>query len=126
MDRSAIAERLENWGRWCRSSDGAMAAASMTGAICESMLRWAGGGEPRTARTGPAIDSNDAALLGRAMVRLTLDQRRLLGLLYVDEKRKGFIAALLRILPREFDRHLAAAQDAISIAISVCQNSNSK
>jgi len=126
MDRGAIVQRLENWSRWCRSSDGAMAAASMTGAICESMLRWAGGGEPRAASAGPAIDSNDAALVGRAMVRITLDQRQLLGRLYVDEARKGLIAAMLRIPPLEFDKHLAAAQDAIEAVLSASQNSNSK
>jgi len=90
------------------------------------MLRAAGGGEPRASGAGPAIDSNDAALVGRAMVKVTFDQRRLLGLLYVDEERKGLIAAMLRIPPLEFDRHLAAAHDAIGIAVSVYQNSNSK
>jgi len=126
VDRSAIAERLENWGRWCRSSEGSTAAACMTGAICESMLRWAGGGEPRAAGVGPVIDSNDAALLGRAMVKLTLDHRRLLGLLYVDEKRKQFIGALLRIPPSDFDKQLCEAQDAIAAVLTVYQNSNSK
>jgi hypothetical protein len=126
VDRGAIVQRLENWGRWCRSSDGALAAASMTGAICESMLRAAGGGEPRAAGAGPSINSDDAAQVGRAMVKVTFDQRRLLGRLYVDEARKGLIAAMLRIPPLEFDKHLAAAQDAIEAVLSASQNSNSK
>lgn len=126
VDRSEISARLENFGRWARSSDGGAGAACMTGAICESMLRAAGGGEPRASGAGPAIDSNDAALVGRAMVKLDFDHRRLLGRLYVDELRKGLIAAMLRIPPLEFDKHLGLAQDAIASILSTLQNSNSK
>lgn len=126
VDRSAIEARLLNWGRWAKSSDGPAGAACMTGAICESMRKAAGGGAASTGEPGATIDANDAVLVGRAMIKVTFDQRRLLGLLYVDEQRKGFIAALLRILPQEFDRYLADAQDAIDAAISSYQNSNSK
>lgn len=98
----------------------------MTGAICESMLRAAGGGAPVASAASPAIDANDAVLVGRAMVKIAFDQRRLLGLLYVDEQRRGFIGALLRIPPREFDKYLAEAQDAIEAGLASLQGSNSK
>lgn len=125
-DRSGITQRCENWGRWAKSSEGPVAAASMTGAICES-LRRAELGTASTVIPGErAIDTADAVLVGRAMVRLSLDQRRILGLLYVDGQRKGFIAALVRFHPDDFEQRLAAAQDALSAALSVYQNSNSK
>ena len=125
-DRSGIIQRCENWGRWAKSSEGPVAAACMTGAICES-LRRAELGTASTMIPGErAIDTADAVLVGRAMVRLSLDQRRILGLLYVDGQRKGFIAALVRFHPDDFDQRLAAAQDALSAALSVYQNSNSK
>lgn len=60
------------------------------------------------------------------MVRVTFDHRRLLGLLYVDEQRESFIAALLRIPAKEFGRRLGMAHDEIAVAISLYQNSNSK
>jgi hypothetical protein len=126
VDRSAISQRLENWGRWAKSSEGSTGAACMTGAICDSLRKAAGAGEPTTSGSGPAINSDDAVMVGRAMVKITLDQRRLLGLLYVEDQRKAFIAALLRIQPLDFDRHLAAAQDAIELALSMYQNSDTK
>lgn len=125
-DRSAITQRLENWGRWAKSSEGPVAAACMTGAICES-LRRAELGTASTVMLGErAIDTADAVLVGRAMVRLNLDQRRILGLLYVEGQRKGFIAAMVRFHPDDFDQHLASAQDALLAALSLYQNSNSK
>jgi DNA-directed RNA polymerase specialized sigma24 family protein len=125
-DRSGITQRCENWGRWAKSSEGPVAAACMTGAICESLRRAELGTAPTVMLGERAIDTADAVLVGRAMVRLSLDQRRILGLLYVDGQRKGFIAALVRFHPDDFDQRLAAAQDALSAALSVCQNSNSK
>lgn len=125
-DRSAIIQRLENWGRWAKSSEGPVAAACMTAAICESMRR-AELGTASTATLGErGIDTADAVLVGRAMVKVTLDQRRILGLLYVDGARKPYIAALVRFHPDDFDQRLAAAQDALSAALSLYQNSNSK
>ena len=125
-DRSGIAQRLENWGKWAKSSEGPVAAASMTGAICES-LRRAELGTASTASTGErAIDTADAVLIARAMVKLTLGHRRILGLLYVDCARRPYIAALVRFHPDDFEQHLAEAQDALTTALSLYQNSNSK
>jgi len=126
VDRSAIEERLLNWGRWAKSADGPFAAACMTGAICDTMRKAAGLVEYSLNNSSQAIDTNDAALVGRAMVRIDFDQRRLLGLLYVEQERKGLIAAMLRIPPLEFDRHLVEAQDAIDAALLLCINANSK
>lgn len=125
-DRSRITARLENWGRWAKSSEGPVAAACMTGAICESLRRAQLGTESIHVEGERAIDTADAVLVGRSMVKLILDQRRILGLLYVDGQRKGFIAALLRFHPDDFDTHLSTAQDALQAALSLCQNSNSK
>lgn len=71
-----------------------------------------------------SIDTNDAVLIGRAMVKLTLDQRRLLGLHYVDNQRSGYIAAMLRFPPLEYDRRMADAQSAVARVVgatSPCQ-----
>lgn len=126
VDRSGIANRLENWGRWAKSSEGPVAAACMTGAICES-LRRAELGTASTVMPGErSIDTADAVLLGRAMVKLSLDQRRILGLLYVDGARKPYIAALVRFPTGDFEKRLAAAQDALANVLSLYQNSNSK
>lgn len=125
-DRSRITQRLENWGRWAKSSEGPVAAASMTGAICESLRRAELGTASIAVPGERAIDSADAVLVGRGMVKLTLDHRRILGLLYVDGARKPYIAAFVRVHPDDFEQHLTAAQDALSAALSMCQNSNSK
>lgn len=98
----------------------------MTGAICESLRRAELGTASITIPGERAIDTADAVLVGRAMVRLSLDQRRILGLLYVDGARKPYIAALVRFHPDDFDKRLAAAQEALADALSLYQNSNSK
>lgn len=91
----------------------------MTGAICDAMYK-AKHGVP-SALAGDyvirSIDTNDAVIIGRAMVRLTLDQRRLLGLHYVDSQRAGYIAALLRFHPQDFDRKMAEAQNAVACVV---------
>ena len=121
-----IGSRLDNWGRWAKSAEGPFAAACMAGAICESLRRAAEGSARNMDAGARSIDSSDAVLIGRAMVEVTLDQRKLLGLLYVDGARKGYIAALLRFHPHEFDKRLTEAQDALVAALSLYQNSNSK
>lgn len=122
-ERRGIESRLENWGRWAKSSDGPRAAACMTGAICDAMQR-AKHGTP-SAHPGDyqtrSIDTHDAVLIGRAMVRLTLDQRRLLGLHYVDSQRAGYIAALLRFHPHDFDRRMVDAQSAVARVVGATE-----
>jgi hypothetical protein len=119
VDRGDITLRLENWGRWAKSADGPFAAACMTGAICESLRRAAEGSAPSADAGVRFIDSSDAMLIGRAMVKVAFDERRLLGLLYVDAARKGYIAALLRFHPQDFDKRLAEAQDALQAVLAV-------
>lgn len=113
-----IVARLENWAMWANSSDSPRGAACMTGAICETLRRAAEGDAPSSGAAYRSIDTNDAVLVGRAMVRLTLNERRLLGLHYVDGQRRGFIAALLRFPPLEFDKKMAEAHAAIEGALS--------
>lgn len=125
--QSDIAARLENWAKWAKSGEGPTAAACMTGAICETLRKAVEGIRPSESADMRSIDSNDAVLIGRAMVRLTLDQRRLLGLYYVDGERKGFIAAMMRFPVGRFDHKLVQAQDELEeIAARLYQNSNSK
>lgn len=122
-----IEPRLENWARWATSGEGPTAAACMTGAICETLRKAAQGITSTVDPTGRGIDTHDAVLIGRAMVRIGLDHRRLLGLFYVDRERKGYIAALMRFPPLEFDRRMIEAQEAIEAALSKSyQNSNSQ
>ena len=120
-ERRGIESRLENWARWATSGEqGPRGAACMTGAICAAMEKAKNGG---IAVAGGdyvirSIDTNDAVIIGRAMVRITLDQRRLLGLHYVDSQRSGYIAALLRFPPLEYDRRLADAQSAVARVVA--------
>jgi len=125
VDRSDITARLENWGRWARSAGGS-GAASMTGSICDSMRNAAGQRATREGDRGPSINANDAASIGRAMTRLTLNQRRLLGLLYIDEHRPGFVAARLGIRLAEFERQQMEAMDAVDVILSSYQSSKRK
>lgn len=111
-----IDSRLQNWAAWATSSDGHRRAACITGAICDAMER-ANGAGAAVSEQGRSIDSGDAYLVGRAMIKLTLDQRRLLGLHYVDGKRPGFIAAFLRFPPALFERKLGEAQAAVEVAL---------
>lgn len=121
IERRGIESRLENWARWAKSGDhGPRGAACMTGAICDAMYKAAHGVPtvPGGEYVIRSIDTNDAVLIGRAMVRITLDQRRLLGLHYVDSQRAGYIAALLRFHPQDFDRRMAEAQDAVARVVA--------
>ncbi|MCA1857436.1 hypothetical protein LE190_16100 [Massilia oculi] len=128
-ERRGIESRLENWGRWANASDGPRVAACMTGVICDAMQK-AKQGAPLP-KTGDyimrSIDSADAVLISRAMVRITLGHRRMLGLHYVDGKTDRYIAAFLRFQPAEFDRRMLEAQAAVEHALfSAYQNSNSQ
>ena len=120
-ERRGIESRLENWARWANSGDrGPRAAACMTGAICDAMEKAKNGGisVPGGDYVIRSIDTNDAVLIGRAMVRITLGQRRLLGMHYVDGQRAGYTAALLRFPPLEYDRRMADAQGAVERVIA--------
>jgi DNA-directed RNA polymerase specialized sigma24 family protein len=73
------------------------------------------------------IDSADALLVGRAMVKLTLSQRRLVGLHYVDGKSNGYIAAFLKFPTREFDHRMRRVQAELeAILAKTHQNSDSQ
>lgn len=125
--RSDIVPRLENWARWATSGEGPTAAACMTGAICETLRKAAEGIMPGQGADLRSIDTNDALLIGRSMVRLSLDQRKLLGLYYVDGSRKGYIAALMRFPPSMFDSRLLQAQEELhQVAARLYRNSNSQ
>lgn len=120
IERRGNESRLENWARWAKSGDhGPRGAACMTGAICEAMYKAAHGvpSVPGGDYVIRSIDTNDAVLIGRAMVRLTLAQRPLLGLYYVDSQRAGYIAALLRFHPQDFDRRMTEAQNAVACVV---------
>lgn len=118
-----IGWRLENWARWV-SDDGPRPGMCMVGRLVHRKER-----EEQPVATvceRRRTDEVDAVLIGRAMVRITIDQRRLLGLHYVDEQRDGFIAALLRFPAPEFDRRMAIAQHAVEAAAAVLsKNSDS-
>lgn len=116
-----ISSRLENWARWCTSSDGGTAAACMTGAICESMRRAQAGVLSGGSVISTTINSADAILVGRAMIRIDFNHRRLLGLFYVDQERSSFIAALLRFQSREFDRRMVEAKAALEAVLASLQ-----
>lgn len=122
-----IEDRLLNWARWCTSSDGGVAAACITGAICESLRKASLGVLPGGCGGHQSIDTADAVEIGRGMVRLDLNQRRLLGLHYVDQARSGYIAALLRFPRADFEKRMQAAQDALEavLAARLYKNSNS-
>ena len=120
-----IVARLENWAMWATSSDGPRGAACMTDAICETLRRAKEGPAHSSGLAYRSIDTNDAVLIGRAMVRLTLNHRRILGLHYVDGQRRGFIAALLRFPPLEFDKRFAEAHAAIEAALNTAHMSSS-
>lgn len=122
--RRGIESRLENWARWAKSGEtGPRAAACMTGAICDAMYKAKHGvvSVPGGDYVIRSIDTNDAVLIGRAMVKLTLDQRRLLGLHYVDSQRAGYIAALLRFHPQDFDQRMAEAQKAVARVVGATE-----
>src|SRR5205814_8576178 len=123
--RDDIGARLENWGRWAKSGDGPVAAACMTGAICETMRKAVEGVAPSQNGDMRSIDTNDAVLIGRSMVRLPLEQRKLPGLHYVDGARKGYIAALMRLKTDTLDARLLRAQvDLEEVVIRLSRNSN--
>jgi DNA-directed RNA polymerase specialized sigma24 family protein len=114
-----IEDRLLNWARWCTSSDGGVAAACITGAICESLRKASLGVLPGGAGGHhPSIDTADAAEIGRGMVRLDLNQRRLLGLHYVDGQRSAYIAALLRFPRHDFEPRMERARQALEAALA--------
>lgn len=122
-----IVSRLENWARWCTSSESGIAAACMTGAICEALRKAQAGVLHGGSNIGPSIDTADAALVGRGMVRIDLNHRRLLGLHYVDGERIPYIAARLQFPRQDFEKRMAAAQDALEAALlRMSQNSNSQ
>lgn len=106
-----IKARMENWAEWCLGAP-SRGPACMTGAICESM-RKAVEGSQWDGVERRHVDEADAVLIGRAMVRLHMDYRRLLGLHYIEKQRPGFISALLRFHPQEYEGRLTAAQQAI-------------
>ncbi len=116
-ERRSIESRLENWSRWATAGDGARAAACMTGAICEAMRKAKDGCASATEYGVRAINTDDAVLVARAMVRVTFSHRRLLGLHYVDRQRRGFIAALLRFPPALFEGKLGEAQAAVEAVL---------
>jgi hypothetical protein len=125
--RDDISARLENWARWAKGGEGPVAAACMTGAICETMRKAVEGTLPSQCTDARGIDTNDAAFIGRAMVRLPLEQRKLLGLYYVDGSRKGYIAALMRFKTETFDARLLRAQlDLDEVIIRLSRNSNTQ
>lgn len=106
-----IGERLTNWGDWCNGST-SRPGLSQTGAICDQLRRAAVGIEWDGVERRH-VDEADAVLIGRAIVRVHMDYRRLLGLHYVDRVRPGLIAAMLRFSVREYEGRLSAAQAAI-------------
>lgn len=106
-----IGDRLTNWAEWCLGSE-RRNHACMTGAICEN-LRKAAEGSQWDGVERRHVDEADAVLIGRSIVRLHLDYRRLLGLHYIEKARPGYISALLRFHPKEYEGRLAAAQAAI-------------
>lgn len=122
-----IEDRLLNWARWCTSSDGRVAAACITGAICESLRKASLGVLPGGMGGHLSIDTGDAVEIGRGMVRLDLNQRRILGLHYVDGQRSGYIAALLRFPRDDFEKCMQVAQDALEVAlVRMYKNSNGR
>lgn len=126
-ERRSIESRLENWSRWATAGDGARAAACMTGAICEAMRKAQHGTATPTEYGVRSINTDDAVLVARAMVKVTFTNRRMLGLVYVDGQRRGYIAALLRFAHHEFDAKLAEAQaDIAAVLAQPCKNSNSQ
>lgn len=129
-ERRSIESRLENWGRWAVAGDErTRAAACMTGAICEAMRKAHEGVLPATAGEygQRAINSDDAVLVQRAVIRIAFTHRQLLGLHYVDGERKGWIAARLRFPLADYDRMMDAARADIAAVLALpCLNSNSK
>ena len=113
-----IESRLQNWAAWATASEGSRQAACMTAAVCDAMRR-ASGAEPSCSEPRRVIDSADAYLVSRAMIKVTFDQRRLLGLKYVDDQREGYIAALLRFPPLDFGRKLVEAQSAVEAVLDL-------
>jgi hypothetical protein len=117
-ERRDIGWRLENWAAWCLGSEGGGSRNTCMTGVIHDMGRQANGIDvPPPIIAGRRIDSNDAYLVGRAMIRVTFDQRRLLGLHYVDAQRKGYIAALLRFPPALFERKLGEAQAAVEAVL---------
>lgn len=122
-----IGDRLQNWADWATSGDGGYRAASMTAAICDAMQKAHQGVLHGGEMIIRSIDTNDAVLVGRAMVKLTLDDRRIIGLHYIDGARSAYIAALLRFPAREFEQRMADAQRAVEAVLSkMSVNSNSQ
>lgn len=109
-----IGDRLTNWAEWCLGVT-SRGPACMTGAICEKLRKEAEGSQWDGVERRH-VDEADAVLIGRAIVRIHMDFRRLLGLHYIDKARPGYIAAMLRFHPREYEGRLAAAQKAIETA----------
>lgn len=113
-ERRDIGDRLNNWAEWCLGVT-SRGPACMTGAICESM-RKAVEGSQWDGVERRHVDEADAVLIGRSIVRIHIDFRRLLGLHYIEKARPGYIAAILRFHPGEYEGRLAAAQRAIENA----------
>jgi hypothetical protein len=124
-ERRNIESRLENWAKWIEDDSQRPGMCSL-GRHLDRMEKAekgsaVGSGERRK------VDEVDGLLVARAMIRITFDQRRLLGLKFVDDKREPFIAALLRFHPRDFDSKFFEACTAIEAALEqVSLNSNSK
>jgi len=125
--RADITARLENWAKWAKGGEGPKAAACMTGAICETLRKAVEGILANQNADMRSIDTNDAVLIGRSMVRLPLEQRKLIGLYYVDGARKGYIAALMRFKTETFDARLLRAQEDLAEVIArLSHNSNTQ
>jgi hypothetical protein len=122
-----IESRLENWARWATSSEGGTAAACITGAICENMRKASTGVLSGGTVVLSQIDSADAVLIGRAIVRIDFNQRRLLGLHYIDAERSSYIAAMLRFPRHDFEHRMKLAREALEAALfKMSQFSNSQ
>lgn len=111
-EKKDIGWRLENWARWCTAA-GPRGADCMTGAICESMRRYAMGEEYSGQAVVDGVDSKDATRVQLAMPKIEFKQRLLLNWCYIEQARPEVVARKCSFPVREFVSRFRAAQGAI-------------